>query len=75
MSGGIVMPTEGPARIAGYLRAAGLAQLEGHEDEVALAIADFLEAMGEKVAIGDPASLYTYPVPMLGEDGACSVLD
>lgn len=75
MSGAIVMPTEGPARIAGYLRAAGLAQLEGHEDEVALAIGDFLEAMGEKVTIGDPASLYTYPVPMLGEDGACSVLD
>jgi len=31
--------------------------------------------MGEKVAIGDPGSLYTYPVPMLTEDGTCSVLD
>ena len=36
---------------------------------------DLLEAMGEKVAIGDPASLYTYSVPMLTEDGACSVVD
>lgn len=65
----------GAARIAGYLRAAGLAQVEGHEGEVALAVADFLEAMGEKVAIGDPASLYAYPVPMLSEDGTCSMLD
>jgi putative methionine-R-sulfoxide reductase with GAF domain len=66
---------DGAARIAGYLRSAGLAQVEGHEAEVALAIADLLEAMGEKVGIDDPASLYTYPVPMLSEDGACSVLD
>jgi putative methionine-R-sulfoxide reductase with GAF domain len=70
-----VQTPEGAARIAGYLRAAGLAQVEGHEEEVALAIGDFLEAMGEKVAIDDPASLYAYPVPMLTEDGACSVLD
>lgn len=66
---------DGAARIAGYLRAAGLAQVEGHEEEIALAIADFLEAMGEKVAIDDPASLYAYPVPMLTADGSCSVLD
>jgi L-methionine (R)-S-oxide reductase len=66
---------EGAARIVAYLRAAGLEQVEGHEEEVALAIGDFLEAMGEKVAIDDPGSLYTYPVPMLTGDGACSVLD
>ena len=35
---------------------------------------DLLEAMGEKVAIGDPASLYTYSVPMLTEDGSCSIV-
>lgn len=68
-------PAEGAARIAGYLRAAGLAQLEGHEGEVALAIGDFLEALGEKVEIADPATLYSYPVPLLSEDGSCSVLD
>jgi len=66
---------EGQARIAGYLRSAGLVQLEGHEDEIALAIGDFLEAMSDKAAIGDPGSLYTYPVPMLTGDGSCSVLD
>jgi len=38
-------------------------------------VRDLLEAMGEKVAIGDPASLYTYSVPMLTEDGSCSVVD
>jgi L-methionine (R)-S-oxide reductase len=63
------------ARIVAYLRHAGLAQIEGHEGEIALAIADFLEAMSEKVAIEEPGSLYTYPVPMLSEDGSCSVLD
>jgi putative methionine-R-sulfoxide reductase with GAF domain len=42
---------------------------------VELAVADFLEAMGDKVAIDDPGSLYTYSVPMLSEDGACSVLE
>ncbi len=68
-------PPQSAARIAGYLRAAGLEQVEGHEDEVALAIADFIEAMAEKVDIGDPSSLYAYPVPMLSADGACSVID
>lgn len=63
------------ARIVAYLRHAGLAQIEGHEGEIALAIADFLEAMSEKVAIDEPGSLYTYRVPMLTEDGSCSVLD
>lgn len=73
MSGRSGTTPDGAARIAGYLRAAGLAQVEGHAEEVALAIADFLEAMEEKVAIDDPASLYAYPVPMLTQDGACSV--
>jgi L-methionine (R)-S-oxide reductase len=63
------------ARVAGYLRAAGLEQVEGHEGEITLAIADYIEAMADKVAVGDPSSLYTYPVPLLSEDGACSVID
>jgi putative methionine-R-sulfoxide reductase with GAF domain len=66
---------EAAVRIAGYLRGAGLEQLARHEEELSLAIGDFLEAMSEKVAVGDPATLYTYPVPMLTEDGACSALD
>jgi len=73
MTSQAVISPDGAARIAGYLRAAGLAQVEGHEEEIALAIADFLEAMSEKVAIDDPSSLYAYPIPMLSEDGTCSV--
>jgi len=67
--------SEAAARIAGYLRAAGLEQVEGREGEIALAIADCIEAMAEKVPVGDPSSLYTYPVPRLSADGACSVID
>ena len=63
------------ARIASYLRVAGLESLSGREAHVERAIRDLMEAMTEKVAILDPASLYTYSVPMLTEDGACSIVD
>jgi L-methionine (R)-S-oxide reductase len=63
------------ARIATFLRVAGLESLSGREADVERAVRDFMEAMGEKVAIGDPASLYTYQVPMLTDDGACSIVD
>lgn len=62
-------------RIAAYLRMAGLESLAGREADVERAVRDLMEAMGEKVAIADPGSLYTYPVPMLSEDGTCSVVD
>jgi putative methionine-R-sulfoxide reductase with GAF domain len=63
------------ARISHYLRTVGLPQLEGRESDVALAIHDFLEAMADKAAISDAGSLYTYSVPMLSEDGSCSVME
>jgi hypothetical protein len=62
-------------RITSYLRAAGLESLVGREQNVERAIRDFMEAMSEKVAIADSASLYSYSVPMLTEDGACSIVD
>jgi L-methionine (R)-S-oxide reductase len=62
-------------RIDEYLRLAGLQSLMGREEAVERALRDFIEAMGEKVAILDPASLYTYRVPMLTEDGTCSMVD
>jgi putative methionine-R-sulfoxide reductase with GAF domain len=62
-------------RIAQYLRLAGLESLAGREDDVERAIHDLVEAMGEKVAIGNANSLYTYQVPMLSEDGTCSIVD
>jgi L-methionine (R)-S-oxide reductase len=63
------------ARIATYLRIAGLESLSGREAHVERAVRDLMEAMTEKVAILDPSSLYTYLVPMLTEDGTCSVVD
>jgi len=62
-------------RIAAYLRMAGLESLLGREAEVERAVRDLMEAMGEKVAVDDPSTLYTYPVPMMTEDGSCSVVD
>ena len=62
-------------RIAEYLRLAGLQSLAGREGTVERAVHDLMEAMGEKVAIGDASSLYAYQVPMLTEDGTCSVVN
>jgi putative methionine-R-sulfoxide reductase with GAF domain len=67
--------SEPRGRIADYLRIAGLESLAGRESDVERAVRDLLEAMGEKVAIGDANSLYSYQVPMLTDDGACSVVD
>ena len=65
----------GRSRISRYLRASGLANLSNREADVERAVRDLLEAMGEKVAISDTDSLYTYSVPMLSEDGSCSLPD
>jgi L-methionine (R)-S-oxide reductase len=62
-------------RIRDYLRTAGLESLVGREENVERAVRDLIEAMGEKVTIADPATLYSYPVPMLTEDGTCSIVD
>ena len=67
--------TETRDRIAGYLRLAGLESIAGRGAGVERAIRDFMDAMGEKVAVTDPQTLYRYPVPMLTEDGACSIVD
>jgi L-methionine (R)-S-oxide reductase len=68
-----VSPGTSRERIVAYLRLAGLESLHGRAAEVELAIHDLMEAMAEKVAIPDVASLYTYSVPLLTENGACSV--
>jgi putative methionine-R-sulfoxide reductase with GAF domain len=68
-------PEANRERIRTYLRSAGLESLVGREEHVERAIRDLMEAMTEKVAISDPASLYTYQVPMLTEDGTCSIVD
>ena len=63
------------ARVANFLRLAGLESLRGREADVERAVRDLLEAMAEKVDVGDGESLYTYTVPMLTEDGSCSIVD
>jgi putative methionine-R-sulfoxide reductase with GAF domain len=67
--------SESAERIAAYLRRAGLESLGGRLADVERAVRDLMEAMSEKVAVSDAASLYSYRVPMLTEDGACSVVD
>jgi putative methionine-R-sulfoxide reductase with GAF domain len=67
--------SEGQGRVAAYLRRAGLESLAGREGDVERAVRDLMDAMGEKVHVGDADSLYTYSVPMLTEDGTCSVVD
>jgi L-methionine (R)-S-oxide reductase len=62
-------------RIRTYLRTAGLESLVGREEAVDRALRDLIEAMTEKVEISDLDSLYHYTVPMLSEDGTCSVVD
>jgi len=64
-----------PDRVAAYLRMAGLESLASRAGDVERAARDLVEAMGEKVAIGNADSLYTYQVPMMTEDGACSIVD
>lgn len=66
---------EASARVADYLRLAGLESLQARAADVERAVRDLLEAMGEKVAVDDLDSLYTYPVPLLSEDGTCSIVD
>jgi L-methionine (R)-S-oxide reductase len=61
-------------RISSYLSAGGLESLLGREAGVERAVRDLVEAMSEKVAIADPESLYRYPMPMLTEDGTCSIV-
>jgi L-methionine (R)-S-oxide reductase len=68
-------PEANRERIRTYLRTGGLESLVGREQDVERAVRDFLEAMTEKVAIASTESLYTYQVPMLTADGACSIVD
>src|SRR5690349_1400963 len=62
-------------RIAEYLRLAGLESLSARAPDVERAARDLVEAMGEKFAVGDGESLYRYSVPMMTDDGECSIVD
>ena len=62
-------------RIRGYLRAAGLESLEGREHDIERAIHDLMATLSAGPATADARSPYEYPVPMLSEDGSCSIVD
>jgi putative methionine-R-sulfoxide reductase with GAF domain len=62
-------------RIAEYLRLAGLESLSSRAADVERAARDLVEALGERVDVGDGSSLYSYAVPMMTPDGSCSVVD
>jgi len=67
--------TANQERIRGYLRAAGLESLEGREDDVERAIHDLVATLSDRASLEDTSSPYTYRVPMLSEDGTCSMAD
>jgi L-methionine (R)-S-oxide reductase len=62
-------------RIAAYTRAAGLGSLTGRATDIERAVHDLVDTMAEEVSLAAADSLYEYPVPMLTEDGTCSVVD
>ena len=68
-------PDAPQSRIQDYVRIAGLPALAAREAGIERGIRDLMDALADKIAVSDPSALYRYPVPMLGEDGTCSVLD
>ena len=62
-------------RIDDYLRLAGLQSLRTREADVGRAVRDLMETLGEAVNVADADAVYAYPVPLLTEDGTCSVVD
>ena len=62
-------------RIADYLRLAGLESLSARTGDVERAVRDLVDAMADKVDVGDARTLYEYQVPMMTEDGTCSIVD
>ena len=69
------MDASAQQRIADYIRLSGLQTLASREADVERAVRDLMDALAEKVHVSDADSLYRYPVPMLGEDGTCSIVE
>jgi L-methionine (R)-S-oxide reductase len=57
-----------------YLKAAGLAEEDVAPAEVSTALRDLLDALGGEHEVNVEA-LYRYTVPMLSEDGSCSLIE
>jgi L-methionine (R)-S-oxide reductase len=61
-------------KIRGYLFASGLDALADHVPVVEKAIHDFIAQLGTPMDVSSDA-LYRYEVPLISEDGSCSLID
>ena len=64
----------GSARIRHYLFATGLDALAGHAAVIEKAIHDFIAQLATPMDVSNDA-LYRYEVPLMSEDGTCSLID
>lgn len=69
------MPANTTERIQQYLIRAELDALLDHTPVIEKNILAFIEALGDLPPGFDDNTLYTYRVPMLSEDGTCSLID
>lgn len=63
------------AIIEPYLASAGIDALQVTPVAVQAALRDLLDALGEVVAAQEDDAFYQYRVPMLSEDGSCSIVE
>ena len=63
-----------PERIRSYLFTSGLDALADHVPVIEKAIHDYIAQLGTKMDVSNDA-LYRYEVPLISEDGACSLID
>ena len=61
-------------KIRGYLFASGLDALADHAPVIDKAIHDFIAQLGTPMAVSNDA-LYRYQVPLMSQDGSCSLID
>ena len=69
------MPTNAAERIQQYLIRADLDAMLDHTPVIEKCLRAFIEALGDLPPGFDENTLYTYSVPMLSEDGSCSLLE
>ncbi len=62
-------------RVRNYLLRAELPGLYEHSGQIESALHAFIQALGDLPARLSDEALYTYQVPMLSEDGSCSLIE
>jgi len=61
--------------IEAWLHMAGLRDADAPPSSILVAVRDLIDTLGDLEDEFDPDSLYRYPVPMLSEDGSCSIIE